>query len=430
MSLAASRVLAHEARALLTRLERVRSFALSETMVPAAALSPAAQIAIERELVSGRQKLAADVHRYLTWLEEPEGRRASAAEIQRRFTFLRLRFNAVLTHFDIFAQALTQRSEHEVGVHLAGLDAVASDALVLDGRYYDPPPIVCYLERGFGAAIRRARTRLPGGGVNPIGIVRIPRERMVGTGIGASLIHEVGHQGAALLDLVRSLRSAILRVRRGGAEGAAWALWDRWISEIVADFWALAHLGVGATFGLLSVVSLPSVFVFRSNEDDPHPTPWIRVKLSSAMGRALFPHPRWAEIGDLWESLYPVDDLDPEQRRVIGALEETMPRFIELLVDHRPPSLRGRSLREALPVAARQPAHLDALHRAWRASPSLMRRARPTLVFAVLGQARAEGRLSPEEESRTMAELLTHWALRTALQTSADCASSGAGEVA
>ncbi len=55
-------------------------------------------------------------------------------------------------------------------------------------------------------AIRRARTRLPGGGDNPVAIIRLPRERMVGSGIASSLIHEVGHQGAALLDLVNSLR--------------------------------------------------------------------------------------------------------------------------------------------------------------------------------------------------------------------------------
>ena len=43
----------HEARALLTRLDRVKPFALQETMLPAAALSPAALIGIERFLVTG-----------------------------------------------------------------------------------------------------------------------------------------------------------------------------------------------------------------------------------------------------------------------------------------------------------------------------------------------------------------------------------------
>ena len=69
----------------------------------------------------------------------------------------------------------TQRSEHETGVFLAGLDMVAKDALDVPGMPYEMPPLVCYLQRGQGAAIRRARTRLPGGGENPAAIIKVPR---------------------------------------------------------------------------------------------------------------------------------------------------------------------------------------------------------------------------------------------------------------
>ena len=51
-----------------------------------------------------------------------------------------------------------------------------------------------------------------------------------------------------------------------------------------------------------------------------------------------------------------------------------------------------------------------------------MYQAAPTLVFAVLGQARASGRLSPEDESELLGRLLTHWALRATLDTSELCA--------
>jgi hypothetical protein len=51
-----------------------------------------------------------------------------------------------------------------------------------------------------------------------------------------------------------------------------------------------------------------------------------------------------------------------------------------------------------------------------------MYRAPPTLVFAVIGQARADGQLTPEEESTVLGKLLTHWALRTTLNVSAVCA--------
>jgi hypothetical protein len=419
-------MLEQEARALLTRLNRVKSFALLMPMVPAAAVSPAAQTAIEQHLERGRRTLRALVQEYLSWLTEGEGQSATPAAAQARFTLLRIRFNTALSQFDLFADVLVQRSEHENGVWLSGLDAVAADALALP-EFYQPPPVICYLDRGHGAAIRRARTRLPGGGENPVAIIRVPRERMVGSGIASSLVHEVGHQGAALLDLVNSLRPALQEMQNeSGEEQVAWSLYERWISEIVSDFWSVARVGIASTLGLMGVVSLPRAFVVRVSLDDPHPIPWIRMKLSCAMGRALYPHPQWDRLAAAWESFYPIDDLSENKQRLFGVLEATMPNFVSLLVNHRPASLRGKSLTEAMEVEERQPARLRAYYRHWRNDPSPMRAAPPSLVFAVIGQARADRAISPEQESRTLAELLTHWALRSSLDTTALCAAQPA----
>ena len=428
----ASWMLAQEARSLLTRLARVKPFALIEPMLPAAALLPDAQSAIERYLMLGRRELRSMIMGFLGWLHGPQGQRATAAEAQRRFTFMRMKFNATLTQFDLFNDVVTQRSEHESGVWLSGLDVVSADALALPGAeagvnvkpYYEAPPVICYLDRGPGAAIRRARTRLPGGGENPVAIIRVPRERMVGSGIASSLIHEVGHQGAALLDLVNSLRPLLQGLQRGGGAPLVWQLWERWVSEIVADFWSLARVGVVATMGLIGVVSLPRAFVFRLNADDPHPVPWIRVKLSCAMGQVMYPHPQWARIARLWESFYPLTGLAPLQQQLLVQLQASMSALVALLVNHRPQLLRGRSLVEVMQVGRRQPVQLERLFRTWNVIPGQMYRAGPSLVFAVLGQARANGQLSPEDESTLLARLLTHWALRSTLGSTALCSDS------
>jgi hypothetical protein len=406
-----------EARALLSRIARVKPFAMVMPRVPAAGITPTAAKAIDHYVLQGQRRLLDRARQYLRWLEGP-GRAATPEEAQRRFSLLRLKFNAGLTQFDIFADALTLRAEHENGIWLAGLDVAATDALELSAPFFDPPPVVTYLDRGHGAAIRRARTRLPGGGENPVAIVRIPRERMVGSGIASSLVHEVGHQGAALLDLVDSLRLALQTKQREtqGDEKMAWGLWERWISEIVADFWAMAKVGIAATQGLMAVVSLPRAFVFRIQPDDPHPFPWVRVKLSTATGSVLYPHPQWAAFDRLWESFYPRKDLDRERLRVIEALEATMPAFIRLLIEHRPKALRGRKLGEVFPIRERQPAQLQALFEAWRKEPAQMRRAAPTLVFAVLGQAKQDRKLGPGQESQLVGDLLNHWAVRRALR--------------
>lgn len=412
-------LLEQEARALLTRLDRVQPFALQQTMVPAAMPLTWTVSAIESYLIDGRHRLRRQVLEFIGWVSGP-GRTASAAEMQRRFTLLRLGFNAALGQLDLFAEALAQRSEAQTGVWLSGLDLAAQDALRLRDHFYDAPPVLCYLHRGLGGAIRRARTRLPGGGQNPVSIIRIPRERMIGFGIASSLVHEVGHQAAALLGLVESLRPVLrAQARRAPAQRQAWLLMERWIAEIVADFWAVAKVGVASTLGLMGLVSLPRAFVFRIGLDDPHPFPWIRVKLSCAIGQALYPDPQWGAIAALWDRLYPVGGQDEDRAQVIAALESAVTPFASLLVRHRPPSLRGQCLQEAVVIPSRQPRRLSARYEQWRAEPELMRDAAPTLVFAVFGRARATGRLSPEQEDRLLGALINRWALLSTPGTAA-----------
>jgi hypothetical protein len=423
-------LLEQEALALSARLERLKPFALLEPMLPAAGLLPAAQVAIERYLSEGRSHMRRRVARYLAWLRT-DGRNAAPREQQRHFTLLRLGFHASLDELDLFADALTQRSEADTGVWLAGLDVAAQDALTPAAPFAALPPVVCYLDRGLGGAIRRARTRLPTGGQSPAAIIRIPRERMIGFGIASSLVHEVGHQVAAMLGLVESLRPALQRMqeRAPATERPAWAYWERTVSESVADLHGVARVGIAATLGLIGTVSLPARFVFRIVPDDPHPSPWIRVLLSCAMGQALYPHRQWAELAATWRAMYPPDALDAAPRRALDNLQVSLPRYVDLLVSHSTPAMRGRSLREILASPDRNPATLLAGFKAWQARPGLIEEVSPTLAFAALGRARITGTLNPGAEDRLLGRLITHWALQSTLEAAAQASGTAAGRV-
>ncbi|SDK75918.1 hypothetical protein [Microbulbifer yueqingensis] len=415
------RFLAWEARALLARLGQLEPLSLRTPAAPAATLAPAAMAAIEAHLIRERRELRVEVLDFLAWLEGADGRNAAPNQRQRRFALLKMRFNAELDSLDIFADVLNQRSEHETGLWLGGLDAAASDGLHRPGVLAAPPPVVTYLDRGHGAAIRRARTRLPGRGTNPVAVIRVPRERMVGSGIGASLLHEVGHQAAAMLDLITSLRGA-LRHHAARASGhlPAWRLWERWISEIVADLWALGTLGISATTGLIGVVSLPGYFVFRMRLDDPHPFPWLRVMLSCEMGRQLFRDPQWDHLEQLWVGFYPPQSQSHSRRRLLELLLETLPEFVQLLLEHRSTRLHWRSLREALPASARSPTRLRQLFRSCGGDISQLCNISPTLAMATIGQAAADKRLAPTTESRLLRQLLRHWALKRVIAQKTD----------
>ncbi|MFD3003161.1 hypothetical protein ACFS7Z_22550 [Pontibacter toksunensis] len=410
-AVAETQFLENEALSLLGRLEMVKPFALNTPMVRAAAISAEAQNGITFLLNRVSQEVKQKIEAYIAWLKNPSNASAPASEAQARFAYLKLRFNNLLDQLDIFADVLSQRGEHNTGVWLAGLDVLAMDALSLRGNFYHPPPLVCFVERGHGAAIRRARTRLPGGDDNPVAVIQVPRERLIGSGIASSIVHEVGHQGAALLNLVDSVKEAISEKIAEGHDEYAWQLLDRWISEILSDFWAMANLGIGATLGLMNVVSLPSYFVFRVATDGPHPFPWIRVKISIVLGNALFPHLQWKYLEKKWESFYPPNKQKGDIRRTIRSLERILPSFADLVVNHRPKSVKGQALKEIFPVADRQPAHLQKLFQRWRYASKLMDSAAPTLVFAVLGQAKSDGNLSTVEETHLLQRLLTRWAL-------------------
>jgi hypothetical protein len=138
----------------------------------------------------------------------------------------------------------------------------SADALRLRETFFEPPAIICYFDRGTGAQPSAAPARLPGGGANAVAIIKVPRERMIGSGIASSLFHEVGHQAAAMLGLASRCAPAVRAMSYDNPRDApAWRLWERWISEILADFWSVARVGIAATIELMAVVSLPRPLV-------------------------------------------------------------------------------------------------------------------------------------------------------------------------
>jgi len=405
-----------EAQALLVRVERMRTLLTQENMVPAAAPARAAAQAIESHVETGRRQLRRQLQLFQRDLRQaPAWRAAPVALAQRRFVLLRMRCAAFIAQYDLFCDALSQRSERDTGLWLAGLEAAADDAM----RTAAPqplPPVLCYLDRGLGAAIRRAHTRLPGGSANPVALIRMPRERMVGSGIAASLAHEAGHQVAAQLGLLPALRDALRQQGAGQAPAVAavWRAWERWLGEIVADLWALARIGIGATLGLMAVLSLPRAFVFRIGLDDPHPPPALRVALGCVLGHALHPHPQWQAWAATWDELYPAPA--GAAAAELACLRASLPALAGVLLAQRPAALGGACLGDAWRDPLRAPVRLRRLWPERGAGAPALHALSPCLALAVAGQARADGRLAPAAEAALVDELLQHWALCRARQ--------------
>ena len=388
----------------------MQPFEMSMPMVSAAAIPYQAQKGIYRLIRAGKARLGKKVRLFIRKLQGTE--EIPFEKCQAAYAVLKLQFNALLDEFEVFAEVVCQRSEHNTGIWVAGLDTLAEDALATIRSFSELPPVICYLDRGHGAAIRRARTRLAGGDENPVAVIKIPRERMVASGIGSSLVHEVGHQVAALLELIPSIKPLLQEMAdKEPGNKAAWLLLSRWISEVLSDCWSVALLGISATTGLMSVVSLPRYFIFRISADDPHPFPWIRVKISLAFGKMLYPEDQWQRLERLWETMYPLTGLAPSAFALINQLQSVLDRFVGLVIHHKPRKLKGLELRQIVPLANRSPGQLRRLFQQWRSNQQLMARQPPTLVFAVVGQARADNTITPFAENQLLSRMLRHWAL-------------------
>jgi len=130
----------------------------------------------------------------------------------------------------------------------------------------------------------------------------------------------------------------------------------------------------------------------------------------------------FSELSASFNTLYPPVRLAPASSALLQTLLDSMPEFVRLMLNHRPASLKGRSLVEVFRMADRDPDALLLQHEAWRRRPSRMFNARPNLVFAVFGRARSAGRMTPEEESRLLRRLISHWALHGTLADLETCA--------
>jgi hypothetical protein len=405
--------LVNESQSLISRLQQVKPFSMTMPMVKGASVSSRALEELTGLLEKGKQEIYDSIKAFIEKVKGAGQQPGTLIELQTAHVIQKLRYNSILDQLDIFADVLSQRAEHDVGIWLSGLDVLAEDGLKVCNGYFDIPPLMVFLERGHGAAIRRARTRLPGGDENPVAVIQIPRERMVGSGIAASLIHEVGHQAAESLELTKNIRAELRKkIESVAINKKAWQHYERWISEILADCWAMGHLGISATLGLMGVVALPKYFQFRLDMDDPHPAPYVRVKLSCAFGRALFPHMQWDSIWQMWQTFYPTDELPADKKELLTMLDAEERNFVQLVLGFKPEVLKGKQVAQMFPYAQRQPAMLQQLFSQWQTNSSLMNKAVPTLVFAVLGQAKYNQVINAIEENRLLTQQLRNWAYK------------------
>jgi len=241
-----------------------------------------------------------------------------------------------------------------------------------------------------------ARTRLSHGRENPVAIVRVPRERMVGSGIAIVVVPRSGTSGRGRCSTWcrrcgrrwgRAVRPARMSCPGGCTSG--------WISEIVGGLLgggAIGHIGADAR---VDGGGQPSqgVCVSQPRWTIPHPVPGSACVKFARWDRSCTRMTSGGGCPRAWQEFFPRGRTGRGAAGVLPAAAGADARS-SCASWPGPPARRrcegwlcGRRWR----TAEREPEALRREYLRWRRHPRAMYALRPALAFAVLGQARASG---------------------------------------
>lgn len=256
--------------------------------------------------------------------------------------------------------------------HRPVMDKAADFGIVDRSELREPPLTYCTAQYSPATWVRGSRPN--DGRVYDLGevLLPIPVIEMPWTNLGniweyLSLHHEVGHDIEADLKLRTQLKTTLqIVLSEAGVEQSRIKIWLKWEGEIFADLCALHLAGPAFTEALMQILLLPADKVKNYDEDDPHPTPYLRILLNVAYIRRMG---QWQQIQDhaaaietQWKAIYgsdfPSDDLKN--------LEQDFERVFEVLMETSYSELKGHSVKELIPFGENDDKNIRSAERFFR----------------------------------------------------------------
>lgn len=332
-----------------------------------------------------------------------------------RLTWCQLQADGLFATLDLLTDAVAQRADARIGPLLAGAEVLARAALDARVPGYRPPAPLCYLDRGRGGEIRRARTQLAGGVILPVALIRVGLHSLA-TRL-STVLHEAGHQLAVDLALLGEAARLIERTSAGalGLPPLA-ALWRSWTGELLADAWSVcAGGGLLALDGLQRLLAaMPAPLAYAFSPGAPHPPGMVRARFTLELARVVdpAPDPLLEQLDRRWSETYASVPLPPARRALVERLERAAPAVAAALAHHRFAGLGGQTLAGAAGsarVSGRRIAGLAPL--ASSEAPQLAA-LDPVVAIAVLCRARLATSISPRAAESASLRLLDSLAAR------------------
>lgn len=247
---------------------------------------------------------------------------------RRQLVAFRAHYLRTETTLDFFGDAINTRTNARLGALLRACDVLAGRSIfgVLDPCGRPTPLVLSYLDRGLGASILKAGSRLwDENATSPAAAIKVVPHNLYRP---TAVVHEGGHQAAAILGWNEELADALYRLLTGEEAGLA-RIWASWASEIAADAVAFVHTGYAAVASLHDVLASDDAALFRYLPGDPHPIAYIRVLLGVATCRRFYGPGPWDDLAATWRRAYPLDGAGPAVRAFLERSEPLLPRIVE-----------------------------------------------------------------------------------------------------
>jgi hypothetical protein len=236
-------------------------------------------------------------------------------------------------YFELFGQR-----QGKYGDWLLSCDRIAMDCYQAAytglgvARSVPAPPPFCYMRTGFApATIRRGiPVRRLGKQLNPFPLVQLPYHRLVNPWTLGAVMHEVSHNLQSDLGLSRDIpRQVGLRLLKADLGRSVASVWVRWNREMFADMSALLLGGPEVVGSLMDVIGRAPGAVFGFSRRGPHPTPYLRLLISTEMLRRMGFETEAEQYARAWTRIYPNPRAGTIPRRVL----ESFPKACRLAVD-------------------------------------------------------------------------------------------------
>jgi hypothetical protein len=255
---------------------------------------------------------------------------------------------------------------------------LAVEFKITDGLTLREPPLVyCTAEYSPATWVRGSRPNDGrvydlGEALLPIPVIEIPWDQLQSAWEYLALHHEVGHDIEADLKLRPALQTSLQQtLSSAGVPLSRTRTWLKWQGEVFADLCALRLAGPAFADALLQLLLLPQGAVKAFDEDDPHPTPYVRILMNTAYIRSLVSAKAASEhaarIEAQWKSIYGADAADP----VLDACMQDFSLVFKALMGTQLAVLKGRSVADLLPFTEADDARIRSAEKYFRTGMNL-----------------------------------------------------------